>query len=230
MGNEPVLKVIMFDFDGVVVDTEPIHFMMFQRVLEEEGLPLSRRDYYDKYVGLDDKGCFHAVFTAHGRPAPAGTIQQLVERKAARLLEHIKTNLVFFPGVVEFITMAASRYRLAIVSGALRHEINYILDTAGIRKAFEHITAAEDVRHGKPDPEGYLHALRSLSQQSAVRVSECLVIEDTPPGIEAAHAAGMRCLAVSNTYPLAQLTMADAVTETLKGYDLTTLERRLERI
>jgi HAD superfamily hydrolase (TIGR01509 family) len=222
-----VLKAIIFDFDGVLADTEPIHFMMFRRVLDEEGLLLTEHDYYAKYVGLDDKGCFQAVLSDHGRPAPPGSIPRLVERKALMLLEHLKTHLVIFPGVVECVTMAASRYRLAIVSGALRHEIEYVLDAAGIRKSFEHITSAEDVHTGKPDPEGFLHALRHLNEKAAVQASECLVIEDTVPGIEAAHAAGMRCLAVSNTCPPDQLTIADAVTQTLKGYDLASLERRL---
>jgi HAD superfamily hydrolase (TIGR01509 family) len=221
-----VLKAIIFDFDGVLADTEPIHFLMFHQVLEEEGLPLSERDYYSKYVGLDDKGCFQAILSEHGRSAPLGTIRRLVERKAAMLLAHLQTNLVIFPGVVEFVTTAAARRRLAIASGALRHEIEYVLEAAGIRKPFEHITAAEDVQTGKPDPEGFLHALRHLDQKAPVRATECLVIEDTIAGIQAAQAAGMRCLAVTNTYPADQLAMADAVTSTLKGYDLESLERR----
>ena len=222
-----MLKAIIFDFDGVLADTEPIHFMMFQRVLKQEDLPLSQREYYEKYVGLDDKGCFQAILSEHGRPAQPETIQRLVERKASLLLEYLKTNLSIYPGVVEFVTTAAARKRLAIVSGALRHEIEYVLDAAGIRKKFEHITAAEDVRNGKPDPEGYLHALRHLDQTASVRAAECLVIEDTIAGVQAAQSAGMRCLAVTNTYHADQLTMADAVTPTLKEYDLESLERRL---
>jgi HAD superfamily hydrolase (TIGR01509 family) len=221
-----MLQAIIFDFDGVVADTEPLHLAMFQRVLEEEGLTLGERDYFEKYVGLDDKGCFQAILAVSGRPTPAGTIRRLVDRKAAIMLEHLKTHLVIFPGVVEFVAMAAAGHRLAIASGALRHEIEYILEAAGIRRAFEHITAAEDVRKGKPDPEAYLHTLQRLNQKAPVGASECLVIEDTIPGIQAAHAAGMRCLAVSNTCPADQLTIADAVTATLKGYDLESLRRR----
>lgn len=222
-----MLKAIFFDFDGILADTEPIHFMMFQRVLAQEGLPLSQHEYYDRYVGLDDKGCFLAVLSDHGRPAPPETIQRLVERKAVILLDHLKSNLVLFPGVVDFVTDAAKHYRLAIVSGALRHEIEYVLETASIRNAFEHITAAEDVESGKPDPEGYLHALRSLDRQSSLHAPECLVIEDTIAGIQAAKAAGMHCLAIANTYPESQLATADAVTSTLKGYDLESLARTL---
>lgn len=222
-----MLKAIIFDFDGVLADTEPLHLKMFQRVLQEEGLPLSERDYYQKYVGFDDKGCFHAILSEHGRPATPETIQQLVERKAAMMLAHLTTAPVVYPGVVEFVKDVAGRYRLAIVSGALRHEIELTLKAAGMRDDFEHITAAEDVLNGKPAPEGYLHALKSLKGRAPLLASECLVIEDTIPGIQAAHAAGMRCLAVSTTFPPDRLGIADAVASTLKGYDLEPLARRL---
>ena len=221
-----MLKAIILDFDGVLADTEPLHFKMFQRVLHEEGLPLSEQDYYQNYVGLDDKGCFQTILSAHGRPAPLETVRRLVERKAALMLERIKVTPVIYPGIEDFIKRAAGRYRLAIVSGALRHEIELILEAVGLWSSFEHITAAEDIRNGKPDPEGYLHALRALNRGAAVQASDCLVIEDTIAGIQAAHAAGMRCLAVSTTYPADQLAGADAVTSTLKGYDLNALERR----
>ena len=221
-----MLKAIIFDFDGVLADTEPLHFKMFQRVLQEEGLPLREQDYYQKYVGLDDKGCFQAVLSAHGRPASPETVRRLVERKAALMLEQITITPVVYPGIENFVKRAAGRHRLAIVSGALRHEIELILERVGLRSSFEHITAAEDIRNGKPDPEGYLHALQALNRRAAVQASDCLVIEDTIVGIQAAHAAGMRCLAVSTTYPADQLSGADAVTSTLKGYDLNALERR----
>ena len=221
-----MLKAIILDFDGVLVDTEPLHFKMFQRVLHEEGLPLSEQDYYQKYVGLDDKGCFQTILSAHGRPAPPETVRRLVERKAALMLERIKVTPVIYPGIEDFIKRTAGRYRLAIVSGALRHEIELILKSVGLRSSFEHITSAEDIRNGKPDPEGYLHAWRALNRGAAVQASDCLVIEDTIAGIQAAHAAGMRCLAVSTTYPADQLAGADAVVSTLKGYDLEAIERR----
>lgn len=222
-----MLKAILFDFDGVLADTEPIHFMMFQQVLAETGLSLSKGEYYDRYVGFNDKECFQVILSAHGRSAPSETIQRLIDRKAVLLLDHLKSNLIIFPGVLDFVTDAAKHYRLAIVSGALRHEIDYVLEAAGMRNAFEHITAAQDVRHGKPDPEGYLHALRGLDRRSPLHRSECLVIEDTVAGIQAAQTAGMRCLAVANTYPESELAMADAVTSTLKGYDLQSLARTL---
>src|SRR3989475_12126255 len=101
---------------------------MFQRVLHEEGLPLSEQDYYRKYVGLDDKGCFQAVLSSHGRLAPPETVRHLIERKAALMLEQIKTTPVVYPGIAAFVKRAASRYRLATVAGALRHAIDHILE------------------------------------------------------------------------------------------------------
>lgn len=221
-----MLKAIIFDFDGVLADTEPLHCRMFQQVLEEEGLPLSERDYYQKYVGFDDRGCFHAILAAHGRDATPEMIHRLVERKAAVMLGHLTATRVVYPGAVEFVKSIAGRYRLAIVSGALRHEIELILKTAGMHDDFEHITAAEDVLDGKPAPEGYLHALHSLNRRAPLLAAECLVIEDTLFGIQAAHAAGMRCLAVATTYPSDRLGIADAVTTTLQDCDLASLVRR----
>lgn len=221
-----MLKAIIFDFDGVLADTEPLHFRMFQQVLQEEGLPLSERDYYQKYVGFDDRGCFHAVLSEHGRDAAPATIHRLVERKAAMMLGHLTAAGVVYPGAAEFVKSVAGRHRLAIVSGALRHEIELILKTAGMRDDFEHITTAEDVRDGKPAPEGYLHALHSLNRRAPLLAAECLVIEDTLFGIQAAHAAGMRCLAVCTTFTTDRLGTADAVAATLKDCDLASLAQR----
>jgi beta-phosphoglucomutase len=219
-----MLKAILFDFDGVLVDTEPVHFRVFQKILAEEGLPLSEHDYYAKYVGFDDRSCFEAILSEFGRPVTPEAIRRLVERKAVQLLEQLKTQLIVYPGVIEFVMMAAETHRLAVVSGALRHEIEYGLNAVGIRGRFEQITSAQDVRNGKPDPEGYLHALQQLDAKTPLRACECLVIEDTLAGIQAAQAAGMRCLAVANTYPVEELMIADAVTSTLKEYDLTFLK------
>jgi HAD superfamily hydrolase (TIGR01509 family) len=156
----------------------------------------------------------------------------LIARKAKAYLDHIRDHLVIFPGVRELVREAATRHRLAIASGALRHEIEYILEQAGIRKEFEHITSSEDVRHGKPDPEGYLHALAALNRrpqtgQAPLAAADCLVIEDSIPGIQAGHAAGMKVLAVANTHKVDELREADAITHSLAEVSLGELEQRL---
>lgn len=227
-----MLRAIIFDFDGIVADNEPIHCAMFQRVLGDLGLFMSKEEYYTDYLGYDDKGCFAAFLAAHGQPAPQATIEELVARKARAYLDHIKQHLVIFPGVRELVREAAGRYRLAIASGALRHEIEFILEQAGIRKEFEHITSSEDVARGKPDPEGFLHALAALNRhrsagQPTLTADDCLVIEDSIPGIRAAHAAGMKVLAVANTHQPQDLHEADAVTPSLADVNLTELAGRL---
>jgi beta-phosphoglucomutase len=223
------MRAIIFVFDGVIADSEPIHFSVFQRVLGEEGLLLSREEYYADYLGYDDKGCFAAFLAAHGRPVSQSLVDHLVERKAAAYFEHIKERPIIFPGVRERVQEAAMTRRLAVCSGALRQEIEFILELAGIRKEFEHITSAEDVRHGKPNPEGFLHALASLNRHGSERIAphQCLVIEDSLPGIRGAHAAGMKVLAVANTHALDELQEADAATASLADLTLEQIERRL---
>jgi beta-phosphoglucomutase len=223
-----VLRAIIFDFDGVVADSEPVHLAVFQRVLGELGFFLGKEEYYASYLGYDDRGCFAAFLESRGHTPLPSTLDELVRRKAAAYLEAIRQQFVIFPGVHEFVRRAAVRYSLAICSGALRHEIELILKVAGIRDEFEHITSAEDVMRGKPDPEGFLHALGALNRLQPDRQLhpfDCLAIEDSVPGIRAAHAAGMKVLAVANTHDARDLHEADAVTWSLADVDLTDLQR-----
>ncbi len=225
-------RAIIFDFDGVVADSEPIHLAVFQRVLGEIGLFLSKEEYYASYIGYDDKGCFKAVLAAHGRPASVADVEDLVARKARVFLDHLKEHLIICPGVLELVREVAPRYRLAIASGALRHEIEFVLEHAGIRKEFEQITSAEDVVHGKPSPDAFLHALAALNRNAPeepnlLKPEDCLVIEDSIPGIRAARLAGMRVLAVANTHRIEELTEAEIVTPSLLDVKLADLEGRL---
>ncbi|WP_447983656.1 HAD family hydrolase [Nitrospira sp. Nam74] len=223
-------RAIIFDFDGVIADSEPIHLAVFQRVLAKKGYVLTQEEYYADYLGYDDRGCFEAFLTAHGEPVSQTVIEDLVEQKAEAYFNYIRERSVIFPGVQALIREAATRHRLAICSGALRHEIEFILEQSGIRKEFQHITSAEDVRRGKPDPEGFLHALAALNGQGAVPATtprECLVIEDSLPGIRGAHAAGMKVLAVANTHRIEDLREADAITTSLADVNLQELTHRL---
>lgn len=226
------LRALIFDFDGVIADTEPLHFAGFRQVLNEQGIALTESDYYAHYLGYDDKGCFAAALSAHDRPASCTLIDALVSRKATVYLESIRRHLVIFPGVREFVRDAAGRYPLAIASGALRHEIELILECAGIRKEFQHITSAEDVTNGKPDPQGFLHALAALNRRQhgdSIVPADCLVIEDSIPGIRGARAAGMKVLAVANTHTVQDLHEADTITHSLAQISLHELRDRLWR-
>lgn len=224
------LSAIIFDFDGVIADSEPLHFAALRLTLAEIDISLNESDYYANYLGYDDRGCFIAALTAHQRPAHPSVVEPLMQRKARAYLESVKDHLVIFPGVREFVAEAAAAYPLAIASGALRHEIEFILEQAGLRNAFLHITGAEDVAKGKPNPEPFLHAMAALNRQrqNQTIVSEsCLVIEDSIPGLRAAKAASMKVLAIANTHTIQDLHEAHAVAPSLSQVRLSELRERL---
>lgn len=224
----------MFDFNGVLVDDEPLHFRLFQRVLEEEGMSLSEEDYYDRYLGLDDRGCFTEVLGAAGSDAPPPRLMRLIARKAAYYREEIqRTGFPFFPGAVDLVRSCADRgWMLAVVSGALRDEVEGALAQEGLDGTFKVLVTAEDVERTKPDPEGYRKALEGLNAlpplpERLLHPHEVAAVEDSPAGLEAAAGAGLRTLGVAQTYGAEQLAPADAVVETVEGLDADRLETLL---
>jgi beta-phosphoglucomutase len=224
------LAAMIFDFDGVIADTEPLHFFSFRQTLAEIGISLTESDYYANYLGYDDRGCFTTALSEHQRPTDPVTLAQLMQRKAHAYLESVKKLSVIFPGVREFVRESAAAYPLAIASGALRHEIEVLLEQAGLRKEFLHITSAEDVTRGKPDPQPFLHALNGLNRQRmehTITAESCLVIEDSIPGIRGATTAGMKVLAVANTHTIQDLHDAHAVVRNLSQVRLSELRERL---
>lgn len=221
------LRAIIFDFNGVIVNDEPVHMAMFQKALAEEGIDLSREEYYGKYLPMNDRECLAAVLRDKGREANDSLIERLAERKAEYYRQEVARGLNLFPGAADFIRRAAERYYLAIASGARRDEIEVILQNAGLLGCFSALVSAEDVTHGKPDPECYLLALEKLNLALAARpiaADQCIVIEDTPAGIQAAHAAGIKCVAVTNSYPEEQLSEAELAVSSLADLDIMRLE------
>jgi HAD superfamily hydrolase (TIGR01509 family) len=224
------LRAAIFDFDGVIVDSEPVHFRWFQILLAEEGVPLTRADYDAIYLGMDDRECFTEALTRHGKTAALPKVPELIERKSALLMAEVAQKPPVLPGAVELVRTLAKSVPLAICSGALRREIESMLTHAGILSCFAGIVSAEDVSHSKPHPEGYTKALALLNRMQpparAIAPASCLVIEDSIAGIEAAKAAGMRCLAVTNSYPEAALKQAsaEAVVATLDGDVMTAVQ------
>ena len=225
-----MLRAILFDFNGVLVDDEPLHLALFARVLGEEGLSLERDEYYAQYLGLDDRRCFAAAMQQAGRPIDQAQVMRLVARKASYYQERVRSEgFPFFGGSVELVrAAAAAELTLGVVSGALRVEIEAALRQAGIAQLFKTVVAAEDVALGKPHPEGYLRALEELNGQPPFpprlfHPHEVLAVEDSPWGIEAASGAGLVTLAVSHSYPESALEGAHLVVS-----DLATL--RLESV
>jgi HAD superfamily hydrolase (TIGR01509 family) len=224
-----MLRAIIFDCDGVLIDSEPVHFLMFRKVFAEEGITLTQADYEAKYLAMDDKGCFTAVLRDRGERASGERVAGMVRRKAVYFEQAMRADPPTFPGVAQFIRAAAARYLLAIASGALRREVEFAMDGIGVRDCFRVVVAAEDVTRGKPDPEAYLTAMAGLSRLEAaggpLRPEQCLVVEDSFHGVEAAKRAGMLCLAVTNTYPADKLSRADWVVARLDEFDLRAAEK-----
>lgn len=214
------LKAIIFDFNGVIVNDEPIHLTMFQKVLKEEGISLKAQEYYKNYLALDDRNCFLTLLRKSGRPTPAKKIKELVLRKAAHYEAYIKKHMILFPGAKKWTARLSKLYPLAIASAALGSEIRWILKRANLIKKFRVIVSAEDTKKSKPNPESYLLALKKLNRFKKSLPQECLVIEDSIAGIRGAHQAGMRCLALAHTYSKRQLKEADLVLKNFSEFSL----------
>jgi beta-phosphoglucomutase len=219
-----MLRALIFDFNGIIVDDEPIHFKLFQKVLGEEGIVLTEEAYYARYLGFDDRGAFSASYRDNDRPLGDGKLAALIERKAVYYQEAIRNHVAIFPGVKRLVEIVAPALPLGVASGALRQEIETILRTAGLRDHFGVIVSAEDVAQGKPEPEIFLKALAKLNalaeSTSPIKPAECVVIEDSKEGIKGARRAGMKCLAVTNSHPADLLNEATAVVKSLEDVDL----------
>lgn len=229
-----MLRAILFDFNGVLVDDEPIHLEMFQRVLAEEGIGLTAADYYRYYLGLDDRGCFAAVLESAGETPTVPRLMRLIARKSAYYQERIHcAGYPFFPGAPELVAAAAAAgLMLGVVSGALREEVEGALRQSDLARHFKVLVTADDVAAGKPDPEGYRRALEALNSvpplpERLVHPHEVLAVEDSEAGLAAAGGAGLLTLAVAHTYPAHHLAGADAVAPNLAGLDLDGLGRLL---
>lgn len=215
----PLLGVV-FDFDGVIADTEALHLRAYQETLAEKALSPSKAEYFERYLGYDDVGVVTAVARDRGVVLEDAELTRLIEAKGHRFEALISTAQVLFPGSAECIRRLATRTRLAIASGALHREIEDILTSNALRQYFEVIVAADDVEQPKPAPDGYLRAVSQLSRdRETPSPSSYVAIEDSQWGLHSARAAGLVTVAVTNTYPAASLTDADVVVDGLDAVD-----------
>ena len=216
------IRAVIFDFNGVLVDDEHLHFDMFREVLSQEGVEITARDYHERFLGLDDRGCFAAALSEFGKLVDDHQLDELIARKARRYREAASRGLKFFSGAGACLDRLAERHKLAINSGALEPEIEFALGLLGRRDRIHVIISAEQTTRCKPDPEGYTLALEGLRSKAeglaGLAPAECLVIEDSLAGIESAKAAGMWAVGVANTYPTAELFHAGA-DEVIGGLD-----------
>jgi beta-phosphoglucomutase len=228
-----MIRAIIFDLDGTLADTEPLHFEAFARVLRAEGIELDRAEYFSRLIGLDDRDCFSAVLRENGREITDDSLAALIGRKAAIYQEMISGRDVTFPGAADFVRLCAARFPLIVATGTLRIEAELILKRAGVRELFADVIAAEDVEHGKPAPEGFEKAMGRLGFLMRLRPSlspaECLVIEDTVAGVEAGRRAGMRVLALCHSARANELRGAEIICNSLAETDLDAVLRELAR-
>jgi beta-phosphoglucomutase len=219
-----MLQAIIFDFDGVIADSEPLHLRAYQQVLESEGIELTREDYYATYLGFDDSGLFRALAKDRGIAITDDKVDGWIDVKSQIIEDLLNNGAVLFPGAVACIQTLARRVPLAIASGALEPEIELVLGHTGLTGCFKAISSASDGVRGKPAPDLYLLALAKLRDIIEVDASGCVAIEDSHWGLEAAKLAGLRTVAVTHTYPAAELGGADLVVDHLSDITLRKLE------
>lgn len=222
-----MIQAIFFDFNGVIIDDEPLQLKVYQEVLRPMGVTFTEEDYYNS-MGMDDRMFVRTAFERAGTALTDEALAAAIERKNELHRQEIEQELPLFPGVVTFIRAASRAYALGVVSMASRSEIAYVLERANLRQAFSVVVSAEDAHTCKPDPCCYQRALEFLNEQRReerqlpLLPAECLVVEDSPPGIQAGRGAGMHTLGVTNTVSEAHLRAAGAEVVTASLADWTT--------
>jgi len=220
-----MIQAIFFDFNGVIIDDEPLQMAAYKDVLGGHGIALTESDYYGS-LGMDDETFLRAAFERAERTLSDFLLQKISEQKTVQHRKLFGEILPLFPGVVTFLKATSRRYSLGVVSMATRSEIGYVLERAHLTSVFSVIVSTEDVGVCKPEPDCYLIGLKKLNEKRQnerllpLLASECLVIEDSPPGIRAARAAGMRTVGVTNTVSESQLrdAQAEVVTSCLSDW------------
>ncbi len=219
------LRAAVFDFDGVIVDSEPLHFRALRDALLAEGVTITAEEYWSSYLAYDDRAAVCLALEEHGEPAPPERVTRIEQRKVARFAELVP-EVPVFDGARELVRALAGELPLAIASGARHEEIETILQGLGLRDAFSAIVGVDDAERAKPDPLPYLEAARRLAGGSpGLTAAECVAFEDSPPGIVAALAAGMRVVGVAHSYRPEKLGIAHQVVPSLAGVTLDQLRR-----
>jgi beta-phosphoglucomutase len=206
-----VISAIVFDFDGVLADSEPLHLRAYQEVVEGMGSALPREEYYARYLGYDDVGVFRTLSDDRGWGLTDGRIAELIGEKTRTLAQIVAQTDVLYPGAAECLARLSAIWPLGIASGALKHEIRDILERRSLDGYFRFIVAAGDTPVSKPAPDPYALA----SQLHGVKAESCIAIEDSRWGIESAKSAGLWCIGITHTFPVAELLRADTIVSSL---------------
>ena len=223
-----MFKAIIFDFDGVITDSEVLHLRAFNRSLEPFDVELTTKDYYQNYLGFSDFDCYKTLIDQGLLKIDQRQIGDIIRQKSVIFEELTRTEGRTIEGVHEFLKMLEqNNIPMAICSGSLLVEIELILNEADLRHFFNAIVSAEQVKKGKPHPEGFLLALQKLNDECTppLTADQCVVIEDSHWGLQAGNAAGMHTVAVTNSYEADQLTMAEKVVTKLTDLSMDDLQQ-----
>ncbi len=213
------LRAAVFDFDGVIVDSEPLHFRSLQAALAGEGVEITEQEYRDELLAYDDRSSIRIAFERRGERLDPERLERAARAKAESFAELIP-QIAVYPGARELISWLGARVPLAIASGARREEIEAILAGAGLRGAFRAVVGAEDAGRTKPDPAPYLEAARRLGKTlSGLAPGDCLALEDSVAGVLSALGAGMKVVGVAHTYPAEKLRSATRVVDSLAALE-----------
>ncbi len=231
------LKAILFDFNGIIINDESIHQQLVTEILLEENIRTDEGEYRETCLGKSDRFCFRDIFALHGRFVQKNYLNQLIEAKNRAYRERLAEleTLPIYPGVEPFLEKILQQGLLmGVVTGALRSEVELVLDRAEITPYFNTIVAGDEVQESKPEPQGYLLAVERLYRQNTylqIRPGDCLAIEDSYPGIEAAKRAGMQVVGVANTYPFHMIQRrADWSVDYLSDLELERVEQVFAQI
>ncbi|NOT46330.1 MAG: HAD family phosphatase [Acidobacteria bacterium] len=210
-----MIKAILMDFNGVVIDDESIQHDVYRELFKADGIDVTDEAYYSR-LGMDDKRFVASILEEAGKPSGIDTVLELTTAKTQKWRDTVASSMPLFSGIENFIRKMSREFALGLVSMSKREEIDFVLEKAGLIGCFSIIISAEEVSKCKPDPECYR---KGFEQIDLVRISqghlpmthsECLVIEDSPPGVMAGKRADLQVLGVTNTVSANKLRKAGA--------------------
>ena len=215
-------RSVLFDFDGLLADTEPLHFKTFLQTLREYGVELPPGTGRARFMGIHDRASFAIAFEEAGKTLDQETLTEVLERKAQLYQEGI-SGIEIFDGVVETLASIPPDLPFTIASGGRRKEISSVLENHKLAELFPAFICSDDIDKSKPDPECFLRGLELLQETGHpdLTAATCLTFEDSFRGVEAARRAGMMCIAVTNSYPAEELQDADRVISSLREWTWT---------
>jgi beta-phosphoglucomutase len=221
-----MLRAIIFDFDGVLVDSEPLHFRAFAAIAPKMGTSIDYDEYLQTFIGFDDRDAVRELCRKSGRTMDEAALAQFRRLKQQTFDELVGEGVPMIPGARDLVEASSQAMPVAIASGATRRDIELVLGPLGLRDRFRTIVSADDVARSKPDPQTYALAVQRLAEWAGpLQPEECLAIEDTSAGLSSARGAGLRTLGLATTGNAAALHAAERVMPNLDGVTLDALRQ-----